>query len=89
MELTLRVEDGEGYIIDRLEREKRHGRIEVVDEHTYRFVADVYDAGEMLTWARSFIGRVVSFESNNRFAVDRFYGDVRRMTVLYGGGEEA
>ena len=89
VELTLRVEDGEGYIIDRLEREKRHGRIEVVDEHTYRFVADVYDAGEMLTWARSFIGRVVSFESNNRFAVDRFYGDVRRMTVLYGGGEEA
>ena len=89
VELTLRVEDGEGYILDRLEREKRHGRIEVVDEHTYRFVADVYDAGELLTWARSFIGRVVSFESDNRFAVDRFYGDVRRMAAIYGGGEEA
>ena len=80
--------DGEGYILDRLEREKRHGRIEAVDEHTYRFIADVYDAGEMLTWARSFIGRVVSFESNNRFAVDRFYGDVRRMAEMYGGGGE-
>ena len=89
VELTLRVEDGEGYIIDRLEREKRHGRIETLDAHTYKFVADVYDAGELLTWARSFIGRVVSFESNNRFAVTRFYDDMRRMAALYGGGEEA
>ena len=89
VELTLRVGDDEGYILDRLEREKRHGRIEAVDAHTYMFVADVYDAGELLTWARSFIGRVVSFESNNRFAVDRFYGDVRHMAGMYGGGGEA
>ena len=89
VELTLHVGDGEGYILDRLEREKRHGRIEAVDEHTYRFVADVYDAGELLTWARSFIGRVVSFESDNKFAVRRFYDDVRRMAELYGGGDGA
>ncbi len=89
VELTLYVGDGEGYILDRLEREKRHGRIEVVDAHTYKFVADVYDAGELLMWARSFIGRVVRFESNNRFAVERFYSDIRRMTALYEGGGEA
>ena len=88
VELTLRVEDGEGYILDRLEREKRHGRIEIVDEHTYRFVADVYDAGEILTWVRSFIGRIISFESDNRFAVSRFYDDMQRMNEIYGGGEE-
>ena len=88
VELTLRVEDDEGFILDRLDREKRHGTIEVIDEHTYRFVADVYDAGEMLTWVRSFIGRVISFESNNCFAVDRFYSDVRRMAALYEGGAE-
>ena len=88
VELTLRVEDGEGYILDRLEREKRHGRIETVDENTYRFVADVYDAGEMLTWVRSFIGRIISFESDNHFAVSRFYDDMQRMNEIYGGGEE-
>ena len=89
VELTLYVGDEEGYIIGRLEREKRHGRIEVVDEHTYKFIADVYDAGEMLTWVRSFIGRVIRFESDNKFAVNRFYDDVRRMTEMYRGGEEA
>ena len=87
VELTLRVGDGEGYIVDRLQREKRHGRVEAIDAHTYRFVADVYDAGELLNWARSFIGRVVSFESSSRFAVDRFYGDIRKMAEMYGGGE--
>ncbi len=88
VELTLQVGDGEEYILDRLEREKRHGRIEKTDEHTYRFVADVYDAGELITWARSFLGRVVRFESSNSFVVSRFYDDVRRMAVMYGGGEE-
>ncbi len=87
VELTLRVGDGEDYILDRLEREKRHGRIEPIDSHTYKFVADVYDAGELLMWARSFIGRVVRFESDNKFAVTRFYDDVRRMAEMYGGDE--
>lgn len=88
VKLTIYVGDDEGYILDRLEREKRHGRIEVIDAHTYKFVADVYDAGEMLTWVRSFIGRVICFESDNKFAVNRFYDDVRRMAVMYRGGEE-
>lgn len=87
VEFTLHVEDNESYIIDRLEREKRHGRIEPIDSHTYKFVADVYDAGELLMWARSFIGRVVKFESDNKFAVTRFYDDVRRMAEMYGGDE--
>lgn len=83
VELTLHIGDGEGYILDRLEREKRHGRIEKIDAHTYKFIADVYDAGEMLTWVRSFIGRIVSFESDDKFAVERFYDDVRLMGEIY------
>jgi hypothetical protein len=43
----------------------------------------------MLTWVRSFIGRVIRFESDNTFAVNRFYDDVRRMAEMYRGGEEA
>ena len=88
VEITLRVGDREGFILDRLEREKRHGRIEALDAHTYKFAADVYDAGELLTWARSFIGRVIRFESSNKFAVQRFYDDIRRMEALYERGEE-
>ena len=86
VELTLYVGEGEEYILDRLAREKRHGRIEVLDEHTYRFVADVYDALELLTWVRSFTGRITGFSCSRKLVVDRFYDDLRRMTAMYGGG---
>ncbi len=88
VELTVHVGDGEGYILDRLEREKRRGRIEMLDDHTYRFVADVYDAGELLPWARTFIGRIVRFESSNKGAESKFYEDIRRLNEMYAGGEE-
>ena len=88
VEMTVRVGEREGYIVDRLEREKRCGRIERIDEGTYKFIADVYDAGELLPWARTFIGRIVRFESSNRFAVSRFYSDVQAMKKLYGGDTE-
>jgi hypothetical protein len=86
VELTLHVGADEGYIVDRLQREKRHGQIEKIDESTYKFVADVYDAGELVTWARTFIGRIIRFESDNRFVVDRFYDDVRAMAGMYEEG---
>ena len=50
-------------------------------------LSDVYDAGELVTWARTFIGRIVRFESDNRYVVDRFYDDIRRMAEMYGGGD--
>ena len=39
-------------------------------------LADVYDALELLPWVRSFIGRIISFESDNEFARKRFYDDL-------------
>ena len=84
VEMTIRVYPGEDYILDRLQREKRHGNIEALDDCNYRFTADVYDAGELLTWARTFLGRVVSFKSDNAFAEQRFYGDIEQMRAMYG-----
>ena len=88
VEMTVHVGRDESFILDRLQREKRHGRIEKLDEETYRFTADVYDAGELLPWVRSFIGRVIRFDSSSRSAVERFYRDLRRMEELYGEGVE-
>ena len=87
VEMTVRVDDGEDFIVERLEREKRCGRLERLDGHTYKFTADVYDALELLPWVRSFIGRIISFESDNEFARKRFYDDLNRMAELYAGGE--
>ena len=87
VEMTIRIGENEKFILNRLEREKRHGTIEKVDDNTYKFFADVYDAGEMIPWVRTFTGRIVSFESSNKFAQGRFYSDLMQMKALYGGDE--
>nr|MBQ4318731.1 WYL domain-containing protein [Clostridia bacterium] len=46
VDFTVRVGENEDYIVGRLEREKRVGTLEKLDEHTYRFSADVYDSSE-------------------------------------------
>ena len=89
IEMTVRFGPGEGFIAQRLEREKRHGTVEVLDDRTCRFTADVYDASELLPWLRTFIGRIVELKCSNQMVTDTFYEDLRRMSALYGGGGDA
>jgi hypothetical protein len=89
IEMTIHVGADERYIIDRLEREKRCGRVESLDEHTYKFVADVYDASEMRPWLRTFIGRIEKLECSNKNVTDTFFADLDAMNALYGGGADA
>lgn len=85
LELTVRFEKHETFILQRLEREKRNGRVELLDEHTCRYITDVYDAAELLPWLRTFIGRIVKLECSDRSVVERFWSDYAQMCRLYGG----
>lgn len=71
----------EPYILSRLQREKRQGTITRVAPNIYRFDIDVADSGELLSWVKTFIGRIVRLEGDNPKVIDRFYSDLRR---LYG-----
>ncbi len=88
IEMTLRVGEGEDFIVQRLEREKRCGRVEPIDAETYKFSADVYDAAEMLPWLRTFIGRIVKLECSNSRVTETFYSDLEVMNSMYAGGED-
>lgn len=90
VEFDVRVADGEAYIVRRLEREKRCGRVEKLDAHSYRFSADVFDTNEMLPWIRSFLSRITSMRFSNRSAENKFKADLQAMYDLYGigGGEK-
>ena len=83
--MTIHFGTSEEYILQRLNREKRHGRVEIIDDQTCRFIADVYDASEMLPWIRTFIGRIVDLQCSNKFVVNTFYEDLRHMEAIYGG----
>lgn len=89
VEFEIRIKDNEQFIIQRLEREKRCGRVEKIDENHYVYVADVFDATEMLPWIRTFISRITKMNFSNRTTENTFKADIRKMYEMYGinGGE--
>ena len=88
VEFTIKVEDNEEYIVRRLEREKRIGMVEKLDEHTYRFSADVYDTSEMIPWIRTFICRIDKMNFSNRTIENQFKMDLKAMYRMYGITQE-
>lgn len=88
VEFLIRVNPGEEYIVSRLEREKRIGTVERVDDRNYRFTADVYDTSEMIPWIRTFICRIVRMNFSNRSAENKFKSDLCEMYRIYGIDEE-
>ena len=84
VEMDIHVGQGEDFIVRRLRRERRCGRVERVDDTTYRFVADVYDAYEMVPWIRTFIGRIARIESSNSAVVETIRADILAFAKMYG-----
>lgn len=89
IEMTIHVDEGEDHIPQRLRREKRNGTVEQVDEYTWRYTADVYDASEMMPWLRTFIWRIVDLKCSDQTVVDTFYADLQEMLRMYGGDGHA
>ena len=81
-------EETEGFVLERLEREKRCGKISKLDKDLFEYTAEVFDVNEMMSWVKTFIGRIVSAESSNRQITDKLYRDIARMKRIYRREEE-
>ncbi len=89
VEFTVHIEENEEHIFRRLEREKRCGTVERLDDYTCRFMADVYDSTEMIPWIRTYICRIQKMNFSNRRLENYFKKDIEKMYQLYGiGGDE-
>ncbi len=86
IEFCVHADDDESHIYRRLLREKRCGRVEVLDAHTYRFSADVYDINEMVPWIRSFLCRITDLQMEDKLLEARFRKDIQKMYDMYGIG---
>lgn len=89
LDFTVRYGTEEPFIHQRLEREKRCGRVERLTAGSSRFSAEVYDASELIPWVRTFLCRIVEFHCSSRQLEAQFWQDVREMEQLYGLTEEA
>lgn len=81
--MKLHIPLNEQYVIERIEREGRNGTLTKIDETTYLYKLLVYDAQEVLTWVRSFIGRIIQFTCDNKFVEERFNQDLSAMYEIY------
>ncbi|MGN1106646.1 MAG: WYL domain-containing protein [Huintestinicola sp.] len=87
--MTLRInEETEGFVLERLEREKRCGNVRKIDNDLFEYTVFVFDINEMMSWVKTFIGRIVSVESTNKRITDKLYRDIARMKRIYSRKEE-
>lgn len=84
VEFEIKVEENEQFIVHRLEREKRCGCVDKIDDTHYRYVADVFDTTEMLPWIRTFISRITRVNFTNHAAETQFKADIQEMYRMYG-----
>lgn len=84
VKLTLQIhEDSEAYILNRLEREGKGGTVKRIAPNTFTYETDVFDANEMLPWIRTFIGRILKFESDSPKLKSLFRRDFSAMYRMY------
>ena len=83
--MLLDIPHNERYVIHRIMREGRNGTLTKVDETTYKYEISVYDTTEMIPWLRTFIGRILTLECDNKAVVRTFYKDLNTLYSMYGG----
>lgn len=89
IEMTLFInEKTEDYIIQRLEREGRGGKVEKLRRNIFKYSNDVYDTNELTTWIKTFIGRIVKICGDNKTVIALFYNDIKKMAKMYGVNEK-
>lgn len=82
MKLTI-DEKTESYVLERLHREGRGGEILQLDTNIFLYTAELYDIGEISSWVKTFIGRIISLEGSDPVVINRFYRDMERMREMY------
>lgn len=84
IKLTLRIAEGkEDYIIERLQREGKHGTITRIEPNIYTFETEVFDVNEMHPWIRTFIGRIKDIECSSDFTKRTLLDDLEKMYEMY------
>lgn len=86
--MELLIDDtSEQFVVKRLIREGRNGIVTKIADGRYAYDVDLFDANEASPWIKTFIGRIVVFETSNQGLQERFNRDVQRLHEMYGSEE--
>lgn len=82
--LTLRIDEKrEGYILERIRREGHGGTLIQLEETVFQYHIELFDSNDVAPWIKTFMGRILKVEGNNKAVIKRFYEDIKRMKEMY------
>lgn len=86
--MELLIDDtSEQFVVKRLIREGRNGTVTKIADGRYAYDVDLFDANEASPWIKTFIGRIVVFETSNQELQEKFDQDIQMMHEIYGSEE--
>jgi hypothetical protein len=77
------IDDDAHYLLERLQREKRHGNITMSGKGKYLFEINLTDPHELSPWLRSFLGYVVIEKSNEHDLFEKYSDFIAEMREIY------
>lgn len=80
-------EEKEPYILNRLYREGRGGEIMKIRDHEYLYSGVFFDTNEMLSWIKTFTGRILDIQGTDSFSIAKVTHDLEKMYQMYCGGQ--
>ena len=88
LKVFLKIDESkEAYLIRRLEKEGRQGRVERIGDNQFLFSIALVDMVAINPFLRTFFGRIERIQCTNRAWEKRFWQDYRQLYQLYIGGE--
>lgn len=76
-------EEKEAYVLDRLYREGRGGEVQKIRDNEFLYTGSFFDTNEMLSWVKTFTGRILDIQGSNHFAVAKITYDWEKMYEMY------
>lgn len=83
-EMTLSIDEvKEKHILKKLIQEARGGKIEKIAPNVFHYTRQTYSTKEMMPWAKSFIGNIISVKGNNKEEIDCINEDLKEIAKIY------
>lgn len=77
-------EEREEHILERLYREGKGGEVLRIRKNEYLYSGVFFDVNEMLSWVKSFTGRIMDIQSSSESSVIKVVSDWKSMYRMYG-----
>lgn len=87
IKVLIHIDDNEMFIVDRIYREINEENITKIDENTYQFTLYYSNLFDSIPYVRSYFGRILKLESDNKQVLTKLQRDLFSTISLYEDGE--